>query len=409
MLRAMGFGFRNVFSRKTIARLSSAVSLAALVAPVAARSEVGDVLKSFRLYGHFTPAFIAFDDGVGRYNNIADNSYSGGRVGFWLEAPVRKGRTRFNFETSLGLRQSASLNQFNVPPIIDLDATTLRKLEFIFDTEKFGSFSVGQGSMGSDSVTESDLSGTQLAAYVGISDTAGGYFFRTGSGLISSVTISSAFPTFDGGRAPRLRWDSPDLALSWLGTLNVAASAGIEVTDGNLTVNDTLGDVGIFYRNRVGALELKGSGGFSLADVDGTSKPQAAGSFSVLHPDSGLSATGAAGSRQDGGKYYYAKIGVKRRWFSWGETAASVDAYRGTDTFAPGSHVESYGIGIVQDLDRSNLNFYVGFRRYEADNPGVVQYQASNSIIFGTRWTFKRLEAVHFPEGRSEVDWSESE
>lgn len=375
----------------------------------AATAENEDAERTtFRLYGHFSPAVISYDDGENRYSNFADNSYSGGRIGFWLEFPVRRGRTRFNFETSLGLRQSASMSQFTVPPLIDLDATTLRKLEVIFDTNRLGSFSFGQGNMASDAVTESDLSGTPLAAYVGLKDTAGGYFFRTSAGTISSIRIQDAFPTFDGGRAPRLRWDSPDLSLDKLGSIRVAAAVGIEVSDGSLVLNDSLADAGLFYRNRVGAFELKGSFGVSLADVDGEEKPQSAGSISILHAASGVSFSVAVGARESGGEYQYSKFGLKRRWIDWGDTAVSFDYYLGLDTVNDGSRSESYGLGIVQDLDRSNLQLYLGLRRYELTTSGFVDHRPATSVLFGTRWVFKKLDNVRLRRGRTEVDWTES-
>ncbi len=367
-------------------------------------------LKGFRLYGHFSPSVVSFDDGVDRYSNIADNSYSGGRIGFWLDLPAARGQTRFNFESSLGIRASAAMSQIYMPPLIDLNASTLRKLEFIHDTERLGSISFGLGSMGSDSVTESDLSGTQLAAYVGISDTAGGYFFRTSSGTLSAVTVSTAFPTFDGGRAPRIRWDSPDLSLSRLGTFNVAVSAGVSVSDRNVVINDSLADVGVFYRNDFGPLELKASAGFSLAeDNQGQQAPQSAGSVSLRHAETGWSATVAAGAREGNGEYYYAKIGLRQRWFDWGDTAVSLDLYRGMNTVSSTSVSESIGIGIVQDVEKSDMHFYIGLRHYAFDQPGFVSYRDSHSIIFGTRWVFRELDNFKFRRGRSEVDWRDSE
>lgn len=367
------------------------------------------MLSNFRLYGHFSPAVVSFNDGIDRYARAVDNSYSGGRIGFWVDLPALRGTSRFNFETSLGLRSSASVNQLYVPPLIDLNASTLRKFEIVHDTDRIGSFSIGLGSMGSDAVTESDLSGTQLAAYVGIADTAGGYAFRTSAGTLSAVTISSAFPTFDGGRAPRLRWDSPDLALARLGTFKIAASAGLEVSDRNVVVNSSLADVGLFYRNRLGPFEVKGSAGFSIAEVDGSQAPQTSGSFSILHAESGLSASVAAGSRDGGGNYLYSKIGLKRRWIDWGDTAISVDLYSGYNTVSATSRAEAIGVGIVQDLDRSDLKIYLGLRTYRFDQPGLASYRDSHSFIFGTRWVFRKVQNVHLGRGRSEVDWSESE
>ena len=376
-----------------------------MAAPVMAQSlGIGDV----RVYGHFSPAIVSYGDGADSYTGVADNSYSGGRIGFWLDVPAKHVRTRFNFETSLGLRQSASLSQFLVPPAIDIDAATLRKLEVIYEFGDFGSLSVGQGSMATDSVTESDLSGTQLATYVGISDTAGGYYFRTVSGALSPVSITEAFPTFDGGRAPRIRWDSSEIGLNRFGTFRIAAATGFEITDGRVIVNESLADIGLFYRNRLGDFEVKASAGSSLAQVTDDVAPQAAFSVSLLHAPSGWNFTTASGLREGEGEYIYNKIGLTRRWFDWGDTALSVDSYSGIDTVGSGTRASSYGIGIVQTLDHSNLQLYLGLRRYEYSGAGAVAFRTSESILFGTKWVFKRLDNIRLPSGRSEVDWNES-
>lgn len=347
---------------------------------------------SLKFYGHVNPTLLTVDDGVSLYADIADNANSGGRLGFWYETAFGENTLKFNGEISLGVRSSASLNQISDPPLFDWDAQSIRKFEFILETPRFGKFSVGQGSMGSDGVTESDLSGTTLASYVGISDVAGGYFFRTSRGTLSTTRVQDAYPTFDGGRSQRVRYDSPDFNLSRLGKLNIAASIGKEAVDKNVTLNDALSDVGVFYRNQIGDWAVAGSAGASIADTAQGTAPQFAGSFSVLHEPSGLNLTAASGSQDNGGDYNYAKIGLRNNWFNLGDSAVSIDWYQSKNTVVYGSRAQSVGIGVLQHLSKQNLDVFIGLRRYSYDGGGSVRYRDITSAMIGVRWVFRRLQ-----------------
>ncbi len=349
--------------------------------------------RHFRFYGHFSPTILGVDDGVDTYGNAADNSNSGGRIGLWFTNPVGQNTLKFNLEVGLGVRQSASINQIYEPPLIDFDSQTLRKAEVIYETPRWGTFSIGQGNMGSDGVAESDLSGTGLASYVGIADTAGGFLFRTKAGTLSSVSIRQAFPTFDGGRSQRIRWDSPEIKFGVLGSLRFAGSIGQEDIDRNVALNEALQDMGLFYRNSVGQFALAGSAGLSAVDdpLAGT-VPQVAGSFSLLHHPTGINGTVAAGSRDGAGEYAYFKLGVKRDFFGIGNSAFALDLYESFDTVGAGSRAESVGFGLVQTVDRWNTDFFVGFRKHRYWDSGAVRYRDVDSIMFGVRWQFRRLE-----------------
>ncbi len=368
-----------------------AIALLALWgAPVHAQES--DANRSFRFYGHFSPTYLSVNDGISRYSNIVDNANSGGRIGFWYQTELGENTLKINGEISLGVRTSASLSQLYTPSFFEADSQSVRKSEVILETPRFGTFSIGQGSMGSDGVTESDLSGTTLASYVGISDVAGSYIFRTAAGGLSSVRIQNAFPTFDGGRSQRIRYDSPEFDFSRLGSLKFAASIGTESKERNVTINDSLLDAGVYYHKQLGDFALAGSAGISIVNVSGGEAPQAAGSFSVLHQPSGLNLTVASGSRDEGGAYTFTKIGLRRNWFSAGETAVSIDWYQSIDTVNSGSDAQSFGIGVLQHLTKQNVDVFVGLRTYKYDGGGVVQFRDMTSGIIGVRWVFRRLE-----------------
>lgn len=369
------------------------LAAAIMLGPAPSLAEEETFTQRLRFYGHFTPTVLGVNDGVTTDFWAVDNSSSGGRLGGWYTGQLGDHTLKANVEISLGLRQSAGISQLYVPPLIDIDSQTLRKAEAILETERWGKFSVGQGSMGSDTVAESDLSGTGLANYVGIADTSGGFFFRTAAGTLSNVRIQDVFPTYDGGRSVRVRWDSPEIKFGRWGFLKFVGSIGKEQFERGVTLNDALGDFGLFYRNSVGQFALAGSAGMSLAqDQSGNKAPQIAGSFSLYHAPTGLNATMAAGSKESSGQYTYWKLGIRRNWFELGRTSVSVDIFQSVDTAMAGSRGRSYGIGVVQNVKKGNFDVFLGFRRHEYTGPSLVQHRDITSVMFGVKWVFRRLE-----------------
>ncbi len=331
-------------------------------------------------YGQFDPAYLTFDDGVSSTGKLVDNVNSNSRVGFWLRQPMANGEFSFNFETALGLRPSDGLSQTSTPKAIDWSRTKLRKIDFAWQTDTYGKFYVGQGSMATDGVAENDFSGTTLVTYSAISDTAGSFRFRTAAGALSGVAIKNVFPNLDGGRRGRIRYDSPTFG----GGFSVAAAYGEEI----LTVgsNDKYTDIALRYSGEAGGVKMKGAIGFSRRDRNGVDQDDTMGSFSALFP-SGFNVTVAAGSRKNSGDYTYGKVGYISNWFAVGSTAISVDYYRGSDFNSVGSTSKSLGIGAVQKFDNANVEAYLGYRDYSLSETAVA-YRDASSILFGARWKF---------------------
>lgn len=334
---------------------------------------------SVRLYGQFDPAYLSFDDGVSTTSEIVDNTNSNSRVGLDLLQPYGADTFRFNFETALGLRQSASVSQTNTPSGLDWQRTDIRKVDFSFKTANYGTFSAGQGSMATDGAAEIDLSGTTLVTYVSIPDTAGSFEFRTSAGALSGITIGDNFSDFDGGRRGRIRYDSPTFS-----GFTISAAWGKEIlAEGN---DDEFMDLALRYANEFGAVKLHGAIGVSRRDSGGVDRDDTIGSISMLH-DSGFNATLALGDREGAGDYRYGKLGYIGSWLSFGTTALSVDYYDGADTISAGSSSESMSIGLVQKVDSANLEVYLGYRTYELSETAAT-YQDASSVLFGTRLKF---------------------
>jgi hypothetical protein len=121
------------------------------------------------------------------------------------------------------------------------------------------------------------------------------------------------------------------------------------------------------------------------------------GSFSMLHEPSGLFATVAGGLREDhgvtvdmprDGYFYFAQLGISKRYFSFGKTTLygeyahyndfSVGRVFSVDLGANGerrwllldTEVERWGLGIEQEVDSHGLLLYAQVHRYDGSFTG---------------------------------------
>ena len=291
------------------------------------------------------------DDGVQDYNRLVDNASSNSRVGFWLEQAYGANTLRFNFETAFSFRSSDGVSQSSKGDVISWSRSNIRFVDFQFETENYGTFSAGQGSMASDGVAYADFSGTGLGASTSVADLAGGYDFRTAAGALSGISIGDAFSDLDGSRLGRVRYDSKSF-----GGLVFSASYGTDILAAN---NDReTYDVALRYGNdELGAFALDAALGAAWTEQTGSQdRRDITGSVSLLHKDSGVSLSVAAGDRDIGGSYGYAKLGYAADLIAAGKTSFSIDYYDGSDMVSTGDTSESWGVTAVQKIDRLNLD-----------------------------------------------------
>lgn len=336
---------------------------------------------SVLFYGQLNPAYQSFDDGETTTDTIVDSAHSNSRVGFWLRQDFGANEFAFNFETGLGFRLSSAVSQTFSADTLDWDRTDIRKVDFSYKTDRYGTFYAGQGSTATDGVAEVDLSGTALVNYVSVSDTAALFRFRNADGTLSTKTIAGSFGDFDGGRRGRLRYDTPNFS-----GFTLSVSWGQEILVENSELESA--SIALKYGGEFGDFRVQAALGYSEIDPG----PQLAdfndriGSVSVLH-NSGVSVTLAAGNRSTSGDYGYVKLGYQGNWFSIGKTAMAVDYYQGNDRSSEGAEATAVGFGVVQAIDRANLEVYLGYRSYELTET-AASYQDASSVLFGTRWKF---------------------
>ncbi len=261
------------------------------------------------------------------------------------------------------------------------DNFTQRKLELYFDHKRFGRLWLGQGDTASNGTSEVDLSGTGVIGYSGIADMAGGIEFQDAGG--AGPSIGTAFTNMDGlSRDDRLRYDTPNFA-------------GFKLS-GSLIENGAA-DVALRYNATFGGFEL----GSALAYASNNGRDQGPGdlgftqingSVSLLH-DSGFNLTGAAGqrdpddpARNDDPFFWYAKVGYK--WGGGiGGTAIAVDYTQADDVDEDNDEFTSYGIFLVQKVDKIATELYLGGRIHQLDRTGRT-FDDITAVMAGARVKF---------------------
>ncbi|MCP4922472.1 MAG: porin [bacterium] len=230
--------------------------------------------------GHVNRAALFLDNGRNSKVLHVDNDGSSTRL--WAS-----GKAKINEDVALGAKVEFQLES-NSTASVDVDTPNSsssisdRKMEFYVKSSDYGTLWVGKGNMASDGSSERDLSGTGLAGYSGISDTAGGAKFVTPAG-VKGPTLGSVYSNMDGlGRKNRVRYDTP----IWNGLgLRVGHASGDQ------------GDVALTFDGQIEGTKIGAA--FAAAKNHSSRLRQYNGSASVLFP-CGLSVTGALGTRNFG-------------------------------------------------------------------------------------------------------------
>lgn len=329
------------------------------------------------LSGQVNRGVLYVDDGNKDYLFHVDNDNSSTRIRF-----VGSGRVNEDFtvgsqiEVQFESNSTAAVNQFSdrgVGP----NHFTERKLEVYFDSQRFGRLWLGQGDTASNGTSEVDLSRTGVISDSAVNDLAGGLIFSRGGvqPLAGDVTVAAAFNNLDGlSRDDRIRYDTPGFA-----GFKLSASA---IAGGRW-------DVAGRYAGKFGGNKLAAA----LAYWSRPGSEGVNGSISGLHT-SGLNLTFAAGNRdfnaagRNDSNFWYAKLGYVRDFFGdLGKTAVAVDYFEGADQSASGDSGHSFGVFVVQNVNRIATEFYLGARVYDLDRPGV-DFEDMVGLLTGARIKF---------------------
>ena len=254
---------------------------------------------------------------------------------------------------------------------------TERKLELYVDSGRFGRLWLGQGDTASNGTSEVDLSGTNVIAYSGIADMAGGIAFSDDNVL--GPRINQVFSNFDGlSRDDRIRYDTPSFS---------GFKGSVSAIEGGAA------DAAIRFAGEISGTKVVAAAAFANANSkDANDFTQYNGSVSVLTPI-GISVTAAAGTRDldrvsgDDPIFYYGKLGYTFDVVEFGATSVGIDYAAVDDLDQDGDEARSYGIFAVQRYDKIGADLYIGARNHEFDRPSA-NFDDVVAILVGAKVRF---------------------
>ncbi len=306
--------------------------------------------------GWVNPAVNVVDDGKDTNAYFVDNDNAESRVHFAGTGKINDDLTLGAvIELSIAPNRAGFVSQNDPNPG---DVFEQRITEATLDSKRLVELSLGRGFTASYHTAGSDLSKTLMISYNNVSDLAGGMLFRQKSDdSLTDLDIAHSFISFDGlGRQSRVRYDTP--------TFNGFTFATSLLTD----------------QRYDGAARWSGQGyGFKSAVSAGVADPKInddtnliySGSFALLHENTGLNFTFAAGmldqDNRSNRRNYYGKLGWITNFFSVGETAFAVD-YSRTE-YQPAESDQGYSTSLagVQYFEKYGVAAYLIYRKYSLD------------------------------------------
>lgn len=341
-----------------------------------------------RLYGHINWGVLSYDDGreTKTYAPL-DNANSVSRLGLLAERPLSdRVLATLRLEAGYGPYSSFAVSQLDNQPRWTFNEDNIRHIDLNLRHDRYGAVSLGQGGMATNGITLIDFSGTNVIAYSSVGDSAGGQFLRftdPARPIGEAPQIRAAYQGFDGPRRVRVRYDTPSV----MGFHASAAYGRNLLTTDSAQTDEDLFDLSLTYGAAVGDFRLGGAVGYFWDRFD---REIVSGSASVLHQPTGLNlsfASAALDTDDRTADYWWAKLGLRRDLFAFGETAFSVDYYAGNDMTRRGADSKSWGVALVQNIDRFNTELWLTWRQYDYDDP-TASFKKGRAIFAGARFSF---------------------
>jgi len=329
------------------------------------------------LSGQVNRAVNQINDGAVNKAYFVDHATSGTRLNFEAAAKMDEDLTLGSrIEVAIAPENSAQVSQSNQTPG---DFFNQRWAEVSLTSRNYGKLSIGKGDTASNTTAEADLSGTLAVQNSSVADIVNGMLFRERAGdhALTGIKVSTAFSNLDGlSRESRIRYDTPQFH-----GFSLAASG----------VSNQRADTAIFW-------DGKGYG-FNAAARAAVANPNIAqagnrygGSFSILHENTGLNFTMAAGlqerDHQNNDTNLYGKLGWLSKLNRFGSTAFIVDYTRARNT--PAAHDTGYatGVGVNQFFDKYDTELYLQYRLFSLERNSGPEVEDLKVGTFGARVRF---------------------
>lgn len=392
---------------QTQAEVAAAMQAPAPAAPAKMVSSENEKV-SLAIGGQINRAMLFVDDGEKQDFYNVDNDQSSTRVRFTGKARLNEKWTAgAQIEMDVRSNSSSAVNQSTDNGVGGTFGE--RKLELFFEGPA-GKIWLGQGDTASNSTSEADLSGTNVASYSNINEFAGGFAFvnsltgrfctdlpgpgalpadglctpgQAGSPDTLNTRIGQAFTNLDGlSRDDRIRYDTPKF-------LNFQASTSL--------IAGGASDIALSYAAETNAFKLAAAIAYadpsSLSGRTGIDN-QYNGSASVLHY-SGANLTVAAGVA-DGKtpvspdpEFIYVKAGwlFSNLLMPNSKTGFSIDYNNSREGAVIGDEGVMYGLAAVHTLSDFGADLFAGYRHFELNRTGV-NFEDMNVVMSGARVKF---------------------
>lgn len=371
---------------------------------VAARARGRNV--ELTISGAINRAVLVFDDGKRHDAAIVtnDNSNSVATIEGDTGALGNGWSAGFVIDFDLLDAGSGDISQLDPQGIRALE---LGELSAWIKSDWLGEFSLGRTSArgASSGANEQDLSGTEVAAYAGVTDVGGGFLLRRsdvdGAAGLLNVKWDSLIDSLDEPDGNVITYSSPEV---W----------GLSATA--LWGEDDVWNLAAAYQNTIGPA-MKFAAAIAVnenlqGEVDDLRDHRTvSGSISTLHLPSGLSLTAAGGRREfihsptlangsistpSSPYFYYSKVGLQGAIIEAGVTAAYIEYGRFIDFLGSNADTEKveglagidagaackstraaclvssssaqvWGVGVVQSIHHTETQLYVSYRHFDAD------------------------------------------
>ena len=245
--------------------------------------------------------------------------------------------------------------------------TSARNFEMTLDSKRLGKLWFGRGLMSSFAAVDIDKTQTWRYNIISTGNTFGGLkFVDSNSGELSELKVGAVFIDAEAfNRKDRIRYDSP-----LFGGFKISGSYG--TADAN--------DLALRWNGHLGSLETTAVITTQNNPVEGRVSDRVDAGIGLYHPGTGLSfALGAVDQeykksfyqnygRTDGDNSGYTmRLGLRRNWFSLGETRMALDYSEAEDVLYKKDDARSTGFFISQNIEDWSLEPYFGYRFYDYD------------------------------------------
>jgi len=336
----------------------------------------GEERVNLSISGWVNRAVNVVDDGKDTDAYFVDNDNAESRVDFVGTVKVNDDLTLGSqIELTIAPDKAGDVSQLDKEPG---DVFEQRITEVTLDSKRFGKLSLGKGFTGSYGTASRDLSRTTMISYVTVADTAGGMLFRQKSDdALTGLPIKVAFQSFDGlNRRSRVRYDTPTYH-------------GFQFSTSLLT--EQRYDAALWWGGQGYGFKAIGAASFADPKLDDTDL-QYAGSYSLLHEETGLNLTLSAGmlerDQQDDAGNLYGKIGWITKFISFGDTAFAIDYNQTWNQPTENDEGYSAGLAAVQFFEKYGTEVYFLYRKYSLDRDVQPEVYDIDVVSVGARVRF---------------------